>query len=182
MSVPSWRGGVETLDDVLRWIVAAEDGLLFAERALAGLRIVIEDRTRRDERFVVEADVRGREFGIGAEARRCTRVREFDAVRSAERIGFCGDEFAALAADRRREDRAGRLRVRRARDGIRRRRRTASMTFGRVGNQFAPEFAARVFDGDGHQAKRAADGIGADEEGAGDRAGAAPAAFVWRAG
>ena len=34
------------------------------------------------------------------------------------------------------------------------------------GDEFAPEFAARVFDGDGHQAKGAAEGVGADEEGA----------------
>src|SRR5882724_5159020 len=47
------RCRVQALADVLPWIVAAEDWLLLAQDLLAGAQVVIEDRARRDERFVL---------------------------------------------------------------------------------------------------------------------------------
>ncbi len=156
---------MEALDDVLCRLVVAEDGLLFAEDALARCGIVIEDGTWSDEGFVVVAKVRRREFGIRAETGAVSGFVEFDAVRCVERIGFRGSEFerlrkidypemgkAVFALVKREmglEDVGG------GEHDVRTRR-----------DEFAPEFAARIFDWDGHQAERAAEGIGADEEGA----------------
>src|SRR5882757_8978075 len=74
-------GRVQALTDVLLWIVAADDGLLLAEDLLAGTQVVVEDGARRDEGFVLEAEVVGDEFGIGAEGGVVDRFRECDSVR-----------------------------------------------------------------------------------------------------
>ena len=74
-------GGVKALDRVFARVVVAEDRLLFAEDALAGFDVVVEDRARGDEGFVVEAQVRGGKFGIGTERGAVGGLVEFDAVR-----------------------------------------------------------------------------------------------------
>ena len=89
------RGGVQALADVLRWVVAAEDRLLLAQGAFAGCEVVVEDGARRDERFVLEAELCGREFGIGAERRVVGRFGEFDAVTPPSALDF-GGEFECL--------------------------------------------------------------------------------------
>jgi len=75
------RCGVQSLTDVLLWIVAAEDGLLLAEDLLAGTQVVIEDGARGDEGFVLEAKVVGDEFGIGADGGVVDGLGECDSVR-----------------------------------------------------------------------------------------------------
>ena len=57
---------MKALTDVQRRIVAAEDGLLFAEDGFACCDVVVEDRARGDEGFVFVAKVRLVELGIGA--------------------------------------------------------------------------------------------------------------------
>ena len=74
-------GGMEALAAVEGGVVAAEDGLLFAKNALAGVEIEVEDGTRGDEGFVVKADVGGVEFGIGAEGGVVGGLGKFDAAR-----------------------------------------------------------------------------------------------------
>src|SRR5580692_6565403 len=85
-------------------------------------------------------------------------------MRSFEWIGFCGSEFKRLRkfddAEKRESVFAfieGEMRledVGRSEHDVRARR-----------DEFAPEFAAWIFDGDGHQAESPAQRIGADEEG-----------------
>ncbi len=58
---------VEAFAGVERWIVAAEDGLLLAQGAVAGADVEVEYGARSDEGFVGEADEGGVELGIGAE-------------------------------------------------------------------------------------------------------------------
>ncbi len=48
------RCGVQPLADILRGIVAAEDGLLFAKHAFSRAQIVVKDGARGDEGFVLE--------------------------------------------------------------------------------------------------------------------------------
>src|SRR6267154_962465 len=88
-------GRVQALTDVLLWIVPAEDRLLLAENLLAGAEVVIEDGARGDEGFVLEAEVVGDEFGIGAEGSVVNRLGECDSVRGCERVAGGGLRRAA---------------------------------------------------------------------------------------
>src|SRR5258708_37540963 len=79
--------GMETLADILRWIVAAEDWLLLQKRALASPEVVVVDRAWSDERFVLKTDVTGVEFPVFTDGRIIRRLGEFNAVRGSKKCG-----------------------------------------------------------------------------------------------
>ena len=151
------RGSVETLADILCRIVAAQDGLLFAENAVASLHFVVEDRARSDERLVLKTQMTGDKFGVGTERRIIGGLGEFDAVRSRERVVGRGRKVdntqiweAALAFE---QSQVGLEDVRRCEHYVR-----------TGGDDLAPEFAAWIFHGDSHQAEGPASRVGANVE------------------
>ena len=83
---------METFATVQGGIVAAEDGLLFAEGARVGAHVEIEDRARRDEGFVGETDEIGVKLGIRPQRGVISRFGERDATRGVQsRGGFAGE-------------------------------------------------------------------------------------------
>src|SRR4029077_9743380 len=71
---------VQALTDVLSRIVAAEDRLLLAKRALASAHVVIENGTWRHEGLVLKANVRRGELRVIADGRVIGGLRKFNAM------------------------------------------------------------------------------------------------------
>src|SRR5262249_10792373 len=80
-------GGVEAPADVERWIVAAEDGLLFAQNGFACSDVIVENGTRCDEGLVLVTKVSLVEFRICADGSVVSGFGELDAMRSIEHSG-----------------------------------------------------------------------------------------------
>src|SRR5579863_9043072 len=82
------RYGVNAFTGVERGVVASEDWLLFAQCALAGGYVEIEDRARGDERFVGVAEMGLIEFRVGARCGVVGGFAEGNPKRMSEQIGW----------------------------------------------------------------------------------------------
>src|SRR5260370_13715033 len=73
-------GGMQTLANVLRRIVAAENGLLLPKDSFARANVVVEDGARSYERFVLESHVGSAELRVFTDGSVVSRLGEFDAM------------------------------------------------------------------------------------------------------
>src|SRR5258708_3703604 len=146
---------MQTLTDVLRRIVAAENGLLLPKASLTRAHLVVEDGARSYERFILESHVGSAEFRIFTKGSVVRGLGEFDAMRRRKsawgvrrQIHNAEIRQAALAFEQhevRLENFRGSKHDLRA-----------------IGNDLAPEFSARVGHRGGHKAEGAPAGIRAN--------------------
>jgi hypothetical protein len=73
----------------LRWVVAAEDGLLLAQDLFASAEVIVEDGARGNERFVLKAEMAGDEFGVRAEGGAVDRLGKLDPMNGNGLIAAC---------------------------------------------------------------------------------------------
>src|SRR5260370_25759640 len=148
-------GGMQTLADVLRRVVAAENGLLLPKASFARANVVVKDGARSYERFILESHVGSAELRIFADGSVVRGLGEFDAMRRRESVwGVRGQihdaeiRQAALAFEK---HQVGLENLRGSKHDVR-----------AIGNDLAPEFSARVAHRGGHEAEGAAAGIRAN--------------------
>src|ERR1700731_3603721 len=147
--------GVQTLADVLRRIVAAENGLLLAKAPFARANVVVKDRARSYERFVLESHMRSAELRIFTDGSVVRRLGKFDAMRRRKSVwGICGQihyaeiRQAAFAFEKHQ------VRLKNFHG--------SKHDFGAIGNDLAPEFSARIGHRGSHKAESAPAGIRAN--------------------
>ncbi len=141
-------GGMQTLADVLRRIVAAENGLLLPEASFTRANVVVKDGARSYERFILEPDMGGAELRVFTDGSVVGGLGEFDAMRHRESVWTIRSQIhdaeirkAALAFEKHEV----------ALESL----RGSKHDVWAIGNDFAPEFSARVGRGGGHQAEGA---------------------------
>src|SRR5260370_359630 len=130
---------------------------MLAQDVLAAAEVVVEDGARSDERFVLETEVVGDEFGIRAEGSVIDRLAECDSLRGSEQLASAAVEVhdaqirqAAFAFVQNKMRCEG---VDRSEHDVR-----------AIGDEFFPEVWMGIVDLDRGQAKGAAAGIRADVE------------------
>ncbi len=146
---------MQTLADVLRRIVAAENGLLLPKDSLTRSNVVVEDGARSYERFILKSHVGSAELRIFADGSVVRGLGEFDAMRRRKSAWGIGGQIhnaeigqAALAFEKHQvcpENFHGSKHDVRA-----------------IGNDLAPGFSARVGHRSGHEAEGAPAGIRAN--------------------
>src|ERR1700674_954048 len=150
-------GGMQTLTYILRRVVATKNGLLLSKDSLPGADVVVKDRARSYEGFILKADVGGVELRIFTDGCVVGWVREFNAMRCFERRRGIGVETYKA------EMRKSALALKKNEVGLEN-FRSRQHHIRAVGDDFPPEYAARVGNRSGHKAERAAAGIRADIE------------------
>src|ERR1700720_1842608 len=129
--------GVQTLADVLRRIVAAENGLLLAKAPFARANGGVKDGARSCERFVLESHMRGAELRIFTDGSVVRRLGKFDAMRRRKSVwGICGQIHNA-------EKRQAALAFEKQEVGLEN-FRCSKHDFWAIWNHPAPEFSARI--------------------------------------
>ena len=83
------RVGEEAFTLILRWIVAAEDGLLLAQDLFAAAEVKVKNRARRNERFVLETQMVGDKFGIRTERGIVDRFGKLDPMDGNKQVIGC---------------------------------------------------------------------------------------------
>src|SRR5258708_3522372 len=143
---------MQTLANVLRRIVAAENGLLLPKASFARANVVVKDGARSYERFILEPYMGGAELRVFTDGSVVRGLGEFDAMRHRKSVwGVCGQihkaeiRQAALAFEK---HAVGLENFRGSKHDVR-----------AIGNNLAPEFSARFSHGRGHEPEGAAVGI-----------------------
>src|SRR5260370_1628232 len=148
-------GGMQTLADVLRRIVAAENGLLLPKDSFACANVVVKDGARSYERFILESHVGSAELRIFTDGSVVSGLGEFDGMRRRKSVWGVRRQIhnaeirqAALAFE---EHQVRLENFHGSKHDIR-----------AMGNDLAPEFLASVGHRGGHEAEGAAAGIRAN--------------------
>src|ERR1700687_1640201 len=145
-------GGMQTLADVLGRIVAAENWLLLPKASFTRANVIVKDGARSYERFILESHVGGAELRVFTYGSVVRGLGEFDAMRRPKSVwGVRGQihnakiRQAALAFEK---YKVGLENFRGSKHDVR-----------AIGNDLAPEFAARVGHRGSHQAEGTPAGI-----------------------
>src|SRR5260370_9090992 len=86
-------GGMQTLADVLRRIIAAENGLLLPKDSFARANVVVKDGARSYERFILESHLGSAELRVFTKGSIVRRLGEFDAMRRRESVLSIGGQI-----------------------------------------------------------------------------------------
>src|SRR6266567_303628 len=140
------RSDMQTLADVLRWIVASKNWLLLSQTPVTRLNVVIKNGARSYERFVLEPQMGSVELRIFTNRSIVGRLGKFNAMRRRERAGSIRGQIhdakigkAALAFE---QYQVALENLRRCNHDLR-----------AIGNNLAPEFSARIAHRDRYKSK-----------------------------
>ena len=86
-SRPVGSDGMQALADVLRWIVAAKNGLLFLKGSFPSANVVVKDGAGSDERFILEPQVGSAKRRVLSDRSVVRRLGKFNAMRCSKSAG-----------------------------------------------------------------------------------------------